>query len=132
MKSFTAASLAVLATCVAALPSSLEARQDTSTITFSISNGLTGAQAAATVPLDDSIQSFYDLFAGSILYVDGQVLASSLLLTAFPQGTECLVKDGSGNGVATMTPDITYFDLDGNPNEAILVDVIGYSISCAY
>lgn len=125
-------SLALLATSVAAMPSGFVARQNTNKITFTIINDQSGAQAAATVPIDGSVDTFEGLFGTSSLASNGKILATSSQLIAFPQGFECTIFKSTNNVLGYFTPEHTYIDLDGNPNAAIPVDVSGYSISCSF
>lgn len=125
-------SLALLATSVTALPSGFVARQNPNEITFTIINDQSGAQAAATVPIDGSVASFQTLFGTSSLASNGQILATSSQLIAFPQGVDCIIFQSAKAVIGHLTPSHTYIDLDGNPNAAIPVDVSGDSITCSF
>lgn len=125
-------SLALLATSVAALPSGFVARQSPNEITFTITNDQSGAQAAATVPIDGSVATFENLFGASALASNGQILASSSQLIAFPQGVDCIIFRSARDVVGHLVPSHTYLDLDGNPNAAVPVDVTGDSITCSF
>jgi hypothetical protein len=131
MKSFITVSAALLATCATALPNSKAARQGPPEVTFALSNDQTGHHASATVPANGDTFIFSSLFGDSVLASDGQVLASSGQLTAFPQGVDCGLENYEGDWVTALTPENTYVDLDGNPNVATPVDVAGYTISCS-
>ncbi|GAM37253.1 hypothetical protein EIK77_000786 [Talaromyces pinophilus] len=125
-------SLALLATSVVALPSGFVARQSPNEITFTIINDQTGAQAAATVPIDGSVAAFQDLFGTSSLASNGRILATSSQLIAFPQGVDCIIYQTTIDVIGHLTPEHTYLDLDGNPNAAIPVDVSGDHITCSF
>jgi hypothetical protein len=125
-------SLALLATSVVALPSGFEARQSPNEITFTIINDQSGAQAAATIPIDGTTWGFESLFGTSSLASNGQILATSSQLIAFPQGVDCIIFQSAKAVVGHLTPSHTYLDLDGNPNAAIPVDVLGDGITCSF
>lgn len=125
-------SLALLATSVVALPNGFVARQNPNEITFTIINDQSGAQAAATIPIDGSTRGFESLFGTSRLASNGQILATSSQLIAFPQGVDCVINDSTQGVVGYLSPSHTYIDLDGNPNAAIPVDVSGDSITCSF
>ncbi|KAH8690841.1 hypothetical protein BGW36DRAFT_465683 [Talaromyces proteolyticus] len=126
MKSFIAVSVALLAASAAAMP----ARRDTDTVTFALSNDQTGHQASATIWADNTVSLFNSLFANSAIDSNGQILASSVQLTAFPQHVTCNINDAEGQVFASLSDTKTYFDLDGNPAAAIPVDVSSFSINC--
>ena len=73
-------SLALLATSVAAMPSGFVARQNTNKITFTIINDQSGAQAAATVPIDGSVDTFEGLFGTSSLASNGKMAKMTSML----------------------------------------------------
>lgn len=125
-------SLALFAISAVALPTTLTTRQSSSQLTFTIINDQTGAQAAATIPIDGTSHTFESLFGSSPLASNGEILATSSQLIAFPQVFDCAIINSAQAPVGYFNPSHTYVDLDGNPNAAVPVDVSGDSITCTY
>jgi hypothetical protein len=57
-------------------------------ITFRIFNGQTGASAAASVPADGTWRHIADLFRGSAIDNDGDIIGTSVLLVKFSDSTK--------------------------------------------
>jgi hypothetical protein len=125
MKSIIAV-CSLLVASVAAAP--LEARTAPS-VTFSLANDQSGANAAASFPADGTSRTIASLFGTSSVASNGHVWATSAQLTAFPQTITCALTN-NGVTIADLSAERTFADVDGNPNAAIPVDLTGALINC--
>lgn len=116
-----------LAAAVSASP--LQAR-DSGSVTFALSNDMTGAYATAKIATDNLPHSIGVYFAGSPVMVDYKILASSAQLATVPAGINCVLTN-NGATIATLTEQATYADLDGNPNQLIPVTLSEGRITCS-
>jgi hypothetical protein len=110
----------------ATLAAPLEARQDNS-VQLSIINDMSGANANAAVPANNTPQKISVLFAGTSISQNGNVLASSLQLIRFKDNSYCYLSQ-NGATIATLTGRQTFFDL--YPNSAQTVDITAATVTC--
>ncbi|CAI7678615.1 unnamed protein product [Penicillium pancosmium] len=112
MKAVNAVYLALAATVSA---STFQAR-DTEPVTLALSNDLTRSYATAQIATDGLKHSIGVLFAGSPL-------------ATVPNGIHCEITNG-GATIASFTERNTYADLDGNPNQAVPVNLSSARVAC--
>ncbi|KAF2654293.1 hypothetical protein K491DRAFT_693939 [Lophiostoma macrostomum CBS 122681] len=110
----------------AAIAAPLETRQS-DTVQLSIINDISGANANAAVPTNNTPQKISELFAGTSVSQNGNVLASSLQLIRFKDNSYCYVTQ-DGATIATLTGRQTFFDL--YPNSAQTVDITAATVTC--
>jgi hypothetical protein len=101
-------------------------------ITIRIFNDETGANAAASVSADGTTRNIADLFRGSAIDKNGDIIGTSALLVKFSDSTKCSLKnmkvrdwnielDGRAKNFA---------DLDRDTSKAIPVWLNGFTLSC--
>ena len=123
MKSSFAVLVGLFAATISAAPAI------TTTVTVQLTNDLTGASGTTTVVADGTERSISSLFGNSGIAVNGQVLATSAQLTAFPQGVFCIIQN-AGQNVGIFNFKKTFADLDGNPDAAIPQNLSGAILNC--
>lgn len=102
-------------------------------ITIRISNDRTGAGASASIPADGTSHYISDLFRGTALDTNGDIIGTSAQLVKFLDSTKCVLKniniqdwnielDGRANNFA---------NLDHDTSKAVPVWLNGFTFSCA-
>ncbi|KAF2491666.1 hypothetical protein BU16DRAFT_621190 [Lophium mytilinum] len=127
MKSFAAIAFGLVA-AVSAIPT--PAATQVADVTFSLTNDLTGANAAATIPGNGVDVPLVDLFLGTSVAPNGQILATSIQFVTLPPNvfSACVF---DLNGAAVVINDKkTFADIDGNPYAAIPQILNGVTINC--
>ena len=122
MKSAIIASLSFLAALVTAGPTA-------PTATLQLANDLSGANHNAVILTDGTTYPLTDLFAGTAVDVNGQILASSAQLVAHPTYVQCAIFHPQSL-VTVLTQDRTFADLDGNPNALTTIALNDAAVSC--
>jgi hypothetical protein len=97
-------------------------------VNFKLVNDVTGSSADATVRADGSFNSIADLFAHSVLYVGGRVLASSAELLN-PTGNE-LCSFNSDARVIPINSTATFVDLDNDNTQAVPIAMNQFHFQC--
>jgi hypothetical protein len=131
--SIIATSLALLASSASASPliaARAAAPAPAQQFTFSLTNDMTGANAAASVPINGGAFVLKDLFPWATnLIKDGKLIATSAQnINPGVQNVFCIF---SGNGrVIKINDKITFADLDGVQGKAVQTDVSLFTIQC--
>ncbi|KAF2679075.1 hypothetical protein K458DRAFT_119832 [Lentithecium fluviatile CBS 122367] len=127
---FTIALIAGIFSTAAVAAPAMEARETYKSLTFRITNDLTGRNAAATVLTDGMARNLIDLFRGSAIQNEyGAIIGTSVDLTGgFTDATRCFFQDG--NTVINFNGKATHADLDGNPAIALPVYMNNFNIQC--
>jgi hypothetical protein len=121
MKSFIIAAISLFAATAFAQPAP-------ATVTLQLANDFTGANIGKVIPADGSRHQISEFFAGSPVDSNGDILASSAQLTAFPTHVQCAIfKDKL---ITVLTPERTYADLDGDSSKLSTVSLSGAYIEC--
>lgn len=128
MQFTTALCAAILASAISAAPT-LSSREAFPSITISITNDLTGANAAVTVLSDGLARNLTDLFPGTAIDQHGAIVGTSAQLIKFNQKTHCFFQNY--NHIINLNKDQTFVDLDGNKERAIPVYMNGFNLQCA-
>ncbi|RAL15791.1 uncharacterized protein BO97DRAFT_403062 [Aspergillus homomorphus CBS 101889] len=129
MKSFTTIIASLLIAAVSAAPAPVDIESRASTVTVSLANDQTGANAGVAIPGDGVSRGIQTLYGGTSVGSGGRVLASSAQLTNFPQWASCIIVN-NGATIAYLNPQQTYADLDRDPSAVKPVDLSGGSITC--
>jgi hypothetical protein len=105
-----------------------------SQITVRIFNDQTGANAAASIPADGTSHNIVDLFRGSTIDNNGDVIGTSALLVKFSHTTKCALKNVNvQDWVVELDGRAKNFaDLDGDSSKAVPVWLNGFMLSCVY
>lgn len=128
MKSTFAAVLALFAAAASAAPAIIA--RDYPIVTIQFSNDQSGANADVQIVANGQQNAVSTLFAGTSIDINGQIIATSAQLVQFVSGTSCVVGNGL-TGIADLSADHTYGDLDGNPNTSVPTNVSGDVIVCS-
>ncbi|KAA8651142.1 hypothetical protein EYZ11_009427 [Aspergillus tanneri] len=104
----TAFIYSLLAASVTAVP--LET-QPPKQVTVALSNDQSGAYAGVAFAADGTDRGIPALYKGTPVDKEGNILASSAQLTAFPQTIKCVIKN-NGVPIATLTAQNTYANLN--------------------
>jgi hypothetical protein len=119
--SIIALTVAFLATTIAAAPAPAQ-------VQVQLANDQSGANANAQVLADGQPKSVKALYGNTSVGRSGSVIASSAQLTAFPQGTFCVI---ANQGRSTnLNYRQTFADLDGNPDKSVPVNLDTATITC--
>ncbi|RAH65271.1 uncharacterized protein BO66DRAFT_405727 [Aspergillus aculeatinus CBS 121060] len=129
MKSFTTIIASILIAAVSAAPAPVDIEARVNSVTVSLANDQSGANAGVPIPGDGVTRSIQTLYGGTSVGSSGKVLASSAQLTNFAQWSSCNIVNG-GRSIAYLNSQRTFADLDGNPNAATPVDLSGATITC--
>jgi hypothetical protein len=122
MKSTIFALCSFLAAFGAAVPT-------TPTVTLQLANDLSGANNDQVILADGSTYAISDLFSGTSVDVNGQILVTSAQLVAFPTFVQCAIFEAQSL-VTVLTQDHTFADLDGNSATTIPVELNNAWVSC--
>ncbi|PGH15566.1 hypothetical protein AJ79_02348 [Helicocarpus griseus UAMH5409] len=129
MHSSLALVFGLLATSISAIPTgSIDTRQNHEVV-FQLSNDKSGANGSKPIALDHEPKGVIELFKDTPVFVDGTVYATSAQLTKIVAGAHCTIQKDS-HVIAEVNDRATYADLDGNPKQAIPVNLGGAFISC--
>jgi hypothetical protein len=133
--SIIASAIALFASSAVATPltaarSASAAASPSQLFTFSLTNDITGASAATSVPINGGAFVLRDLFPWATnLIKDGKLIATSAQnINPAVQNVFCIF---SGNGkVIKINDKITFADLDGVQDKALQTDVSQFTIQC--
>lgn len=119
----------LFSTSITAAPA-IACRAAAPTLTFQVSNDLTGRQASATVVADGIARNLIDLFRNSGIDDNGIIRGSSVQLTGgFNDNTKCFFQ--SGNTVINFNGKQTFADLDGDVTKAKPIELNGFNVQCS-
>ncbi|KAF2011057.1 hypothetical protein BU24DRAFT_427266 [Aaosphaeria arxii CBS 175.79] len=124
MKTTSAVAFALFGAALSA--PSLRERQ-VPTVTLSLINDQSGANAPATVNADGTVYTIPSLFSGSRVDNAGNILASSAQLVKFPTDVYCSF-NAPGKTV-NINSRQTWVDLDLTPG-AVPVNLNGFTFTC--
>jgi hypothetical protein len=101
-------------------------------ITIRIFNDQTGANAAASVPADGTSRNIADLFRGSAIDKNGDIIGTSALLVKFSDSTKCSLKNANVRdwNIELDGRAKNFADLDRDTSKAIPVWLNGFTFSC--
>ena len=126
MKSFAAVVLG-LAAAASAIPAP---KSTVANLTFSLTNDLTGANAAATIPGNGVDVPLEDLFVGTSVAPGGQILATSIQFVTLPPNVFSACVFALNGRTVVINDKKTFADIDGNPYAAIPQLLNGVTINC--
>ncbi|CAO2650199.1 Nn.00g014910.m01.CDS01 [Neocucurbitaria sp. VM-36] len=130
MKASIIASTVALFSGALAVPT-LSARQAPQFFTFSLSNDITGANAARSVVVNGGPVTLGGLFTWSPLVKDGRVIATSAQnLNPVGGAVLCVFTDPATGKVFRLNDKVTFADLDGNDQAAVQTDVTDFTFQC--
>jgi len=125
---FTTTLLAALLSTAASAAPALAARTVPS-LTFQISNDLSGRHASATVLGDGLARNLIDLFRGSAVDNSGAIVGTSAQLThGFTDATRCFFQNG--NTVINFNGTKTFVELDQKKDQLLEVYLNGFNVQC--
>jgi hypothetical protein len=128
---FTVVLLTTLfSTAAIAAPTTTHTARTTPSLTFQLTNDLTGAHASATTLGDGLARNLTDLFAGSAIVdkTTGSIKATSAQLThGFSDATRCFFQ--YGNDIINFDGRHTWVDLDGVAG-AKEKEMKGFNVQC--
>jgi len=131
MKTSFAAVLALFAASSLAAPTpAYPTNQDGLTVSFTLTNDESGANAAATVPVNGESNDIYTLFKGSVVDVEAinsEILATSINFSSIPQYVSCQLLSGS-TAIGTFSPSFTFLTLTPDVSEPRRLS--GTTITC--
>ena len=130
MKTSFALALTLFTAAISASPRIVRPRQFViPKITISVINDLTGASAHTTVAADGTVFPIRTLFGGSVLDVDGKVMASSAQLIQFVENVFCSFNKGD-QIIPINGRNFVFADLDGNKDAAIPINLNDFTFQC--
>ncbi len=129
MKATIFASAAVLFTVALAAPT-LKTRQDASTFTLQLSDDMSGLTDSRPVAIDAGPINLGEHFPSSTLAPNGTLIATSALNSSPGLPVTCTIVDPISGATFQLDQQLTYADLDGNPNQAIPTDITDFTIDC--
>jgi hypothetical protein len=119
----------ILASAISAAPA-LASRETVPSVTISITNDQTGANAAVTIPSDGRAVNITDLFPGTAIDQNGAIIGTSAQIIKFTEKTHCFFQNY--NWIINLNgKDQTFADLDGNKDVVIPVYLNGFNLQCA-
>jgi hypothetical protein len=119
----------ILVSAVSAAPS-LPSRETFPLVTVSITNDLTGANAAVTVLSDGLARNLTSLFPGTTIDQQGAIVGTSAQLIKFTPKTHCFFQHYN-DIIEFNGKDKTFVDLDKNMDQAIPVYLNGFNLQCS-
>jgi hypothetical protein len=120
----------LLAALTTASPTLRRTLSPTPSVTFSLTNDITGTNVPKTLFADGVHHLFSDIFAGTALIKNGVLTATSGQLTMLDQNVSCVVDDGEGM-VWNLDAEESFMDLDGVEG-AVETDVGGFGVQCEF
>jgi hypothetical protein len=119
----------ILASAISAAPS-ISSRETIPLVTVSITDDLTGANAAVTVLSDGFARNLTSLFPGTAIDQQGAIVGTSAQLIKFTPKTHCFFQNYN-DIIQFNGKDKTFVDLDRNTNQAIPVYLNGFNLQCS-
>ncbi|KAH7383899.1 hypothetical protein BKA66DRAFT_463015 [Pyrenochaeta sp. MPI-SDFR-AT-0127] len=124
------ATIATLFASALAAPALL-ARQEPQYFTFSLSNDITGANAARSVLVNGEPVTLGWLFSWSPLVKEGRVIATSAQnINPVGGAVLCIFTDPATGNVFRLNDQVTFANLDNNPDAAVETDVTNFTFQC--
>ncbi|KAL1610128.1 hypothetical protein SLS60_001793 [Paraconiothyrium brasiliense] len=127
-KMYTLITLSTIFAAALAAPTK-QARQTLPTLSFAVSNDVSGANVGSSILADGNAVTFLHDFAGTALDRNGRIIATSIQSTSNGAGIFCIIRDGEGKQVGLLNEQKTFVDLDGQEG-AVETDVSDFTILC--
>jgi hypothetical protein len=129
MYSFTALIFGLTAaTLTSAIPTPSGSRA--ADLTFTLTNDILGTNAAATIPGNGLDIPLEDLFFGTSVAPNNQIVATSIQFTNIPPNVFSACVFAIDGRVVVINNQKTFGDIDGNPWQAIPTVLNGVTINC--
>ncbi|EDU46354.1 hypothetical protein PtrSN002B_004094 [Pyrenophora tritici-repentis] len=119
----------ILASAIKAAPSLLP-RETFPLVTVSITDDLTGANAAVTVLSDGLARNLTTFFQGTAIDQQGAIFGTSAQLINFTPKTHCFFQNYN-HIIQFNGKDKTFVDLDRNADQAIPIQLNGFNLQCS-
>jgi hypothetical protein len=130
MHSFTALAFTLAAaTLTSAIPTP-QTSSNFADLTFSLTNDILGTNAAATIPGNGLDIPLEDLFFGTSVAPNNQIVATSIQFINIPPNVFSACVFAIDGRVVVINNEKTFGDIDGDLSRAIPTNLNGVTINC--